>query len=360
MGADQPFCLAAAASARATRANSRDRAPLLDVLIALSVTPGCDTQCVAGHPCELNPAQQHVNDVLRSPGVARPSFPAGLGAELREQIEDEIAPHTAMLADRLFVSKFALSSVHGCEVRFLTLDNQPFRMSAAVAAGTVAHKAIQYSQHWDEPADPPQLVEAALQQLAADQDRAGEWFIAAAPAERAELRTEAVDRVTKFLESFPPLQRSWRAVPECALRQELVEGRIILSGRVDLVLGRTVGLVAGKAFVDFKTGSSHIGHADDLRFYALLEVMRLGVPPFRLASYYLDQGRLSVEDVTEGMLRSTARRVIDGITKLIELRAGSRPPTHSPGPNCRHCPALADCPVGRSFVAEADERSGLT
>jgi CRISPR/Cas system-associated exonuclease Cas4 (RecB family) len=315
---------------------------------------------VAEHRCELNPAQQHVNDTLRSPGLARPSFPSGLGQELREEIEHEVAPLTGSLTDRLFVSKFALASVHGCEARFLALDNLPFRMTAAVAAGTVAHKAIQYSQHWDEQADPYDLVEAVLQQLAADQDRVGEWFVGATPAARADLRTEAVDRVAKFLESFPPLQRSWRAVPECALRQELVEGRIVLSGRVDLVLGRTVGLVAGKAFIDFKTGSSYAAHTDDLRFYALLEAMRLGVPPFRLATYYLDQGRLSVEDVAEGMLRSTARRVIDGIVKLIELRGGSREPTHSTGPSCRHCPLLEACAPGLSFVAEADERSGLS
>jgi hypothetical protein len=315
---------------------------------------------VPQHETALNPAQEHVNNALRSPGVARPSFPADLGAELRQQVEDEVGPLGQTLEDRLWVSKFALSSVHGCEARFLAMDGQPFRMSPAVAAGTVAHKAIQYSQHWEDPPDPYQLVEAALQKLAADQERVGEWLVLATPAERAELRSEAVDRVAKFLECFPPLQRSWRAVPECALRQELAQGRIVLSGRVDLVLGRTVGLVAGKAFIDFKTGSSYAGHTDDLRFYALLEVMRLGVPPFRLASYYLDQGRLVVEDVTEGMLRSTARRVIDGVEKLIRLRAGARPPTRLPGSSCRRCPLLADCQPGKSFIAQADDEEGMT
>ena len=174
----------------------------------------------------------------------------------------------------------------------------------------------------------------------AEQDRNGLWLATASSAERAEVRGTAVDRVTKFLECFPPLRRSWWPVLESPLRAELGGGRIVLSGRVDLVLGRTVGLVAGKAFVDFKTGSRFPGHVDDLRFYALLETLRLGVPPFRLASYYLDQGDIVSEDVTEAVLEAAAARAADGVVKLVELRLAEREPTRRAGPSCRRCPLV--------------------
>jgi hypothetical protein len=302
----------------------------------------------------LNPAQEHANEILRSPGGARPTFPADLGDRLRAQLEADVAEAVAALedasVDRLYVGKYALASVHGCEARHLAQEAQPFRLGAAVVAGAAAHKAIQYSQHWDGRPVPAELVEAALAQLSAEQDRNGLWFEAASARDRAEVRSTAVDRVTKFLECFPPLRRAWRPVLENALRAALGGGRIILSGRVDLVLGQAHGLVAGKAFVDFKTGGAWSGHIDDLRFYALLEALRLGVPPFRLASYYLDQGDIFSEDVTEGLLTSAAARAADGIVKLVELKVGQREPSRRPGPACRRCPLNESCDDGHAYL----------
>lgn len=306
----------------------------------------------------LNPAQRQVDELLRSPGAARPSFPADLGERLRQELEDAVeglaAPGGAD-DGRLWVSKFALGAVHACEARFLHDDSRPFQLSPLVVAGTVAHRAIQFSQHWDEAVTAHRLVDEAAARLVDDQDRTGTWLLAASSAERADVRATAVDRVTKFLECFPPLRPSWRPVVESPMRVELAGGRVVLSGRVDLVLGRADGNVAGKAFVDFKTGGSHAGHADDLRFYALLEVLRLGVPPFRLASYYLDQGRLVTEDVTEALLHSASRRVAHGVVKLADLRSGVRAPERRPGSGCRWCPLVAGCDEGRRHLALACE-----
>jgi hypothetical protein len=307
---------------------------------------------------DLNPAQAHANELLRSPGGPRPTFPADLGTRLRAHLETDVAEAVTALeeasVDRLYIGKFALGSVHGCEARHVAQEAQPFRVGAPVVAGTVAHKAIQYSQHWDRQPVPAELVEAALAQLAAEQDRNGLWFEAASAPDRAEVRSAAADRVTKFLECFPPLRRSWRPVLESSLRAELGGGRIILSGRVDLVLGQSQGLVAGKAFVDFKTGGAWAGHADDLRFYALLEALRLGVPPFRLASYYLDQGDICSEDVNEDLLESAAARAADGIVKLVELKVGRRKPLRRAGPGCRRCPLNDSCADGHGYLVDRE------
>ena len=86
---------------------------------------------------------------------------------------------------------------------------------------------------------------------------------------------------------------------EAPVRAEFAEGKIILSGKVDLSLGKPYGNTAGKVLIDFKTGAFYPSHREDLRFYALLESIRLGVPPRMVATYYLDRSDFSIEHVTE-------------------------------------------------------------
>jgi hypothetical protein len=104
-------------------------------------------------------------------------------------------------------------------------------------------------------------------------------------------------------------------------------------------------------------------HPADLRFYALLETLRVGVPPFRLASFYLDSGEWRGEDLDEDLLWSTTYRVADGLDRLVALRLGGRPPTVSPGPGCRFCPVRPECPAGQRWangdVDDDDVSDGL-
>ena len=85
--------------------------------------------------------------------------------------------------------------------------------------------------------------------------------------------------------------------------------------------------------VDLKTGLRYQGHADDLRFYALVETLRIGVPPFRVATFYLDtarwEPRTSPRSCSSWPCAARSTRVI----KLAELRLGEREPRASqPGP----------------------------
>ncbi|HET7718366.1 MAG TPA: hypothetical protein VFK43_00270, partial [Acidimicrobiales bacterium] len=85
-------------------------------------------------------------------------------------------------------------------------------------------------------------------------------------------------------------------------------------------------------------------HRDDLRFYALLHTIRTGVPPFRVATYYLDSATFLPEDVTEDLLFDVALpRVVDGVTRVVELHLRSRAPRTTPGPLCSWCPRRLSC-----------------
>ena len=106
---------------------------------------------------------------------------------------------------------------------------------------------------------------------------------------------------------------------EAPIRAEFAQGAIILSGKVDLSLGKPLGTTAGKVIVDFKTGGFYSSHREDLRFYALLESIRLGVPPRMVATYYLDRSEFSSEHITENVLESALFRVEDGIEKIVNI-----------------------------------------
>lgn len=302
---------------------------------------------------ELNPAQVRINDALRGAGSPRPTFARDLDVQLRTRLEHDLDDVAASLADPLWVGKFALSAVHGCEARYLHLKGQPFVMSAAVAAGTVTHKAIQLGRFRDG-ATPAELVEDAFERIEDGGDRTGDWLRLASAADRAEVRSISVERVTQFEVCFPPIRRTWRCVAEMPVRAELCGGRVILSGRIDLAFGRPDGSVAGRAFVDLKTGGRHPAHGDDLRFYALIEALRLGVPPFRVGSLYLDAASLVAEDVTVDLLVAAAARTADGVRRLVALSAGDQP-EYRPGPACRWCPLRGSCTAGRSFLGSVDD-----
>lgn len=307
----------------------------------------------------LNPAQQQVLDLLGAPPEARPTFSPALRDTLLADIEDGLRDLLDELdpADPLFVSKHALSTVHACEARHVAERDLPFEWSVPLARGTVAHKAIELSIHWRGRPDPLQLVDESLARLAEGTDGLGDWLASCTEVERAEVRALANERVATFLECFPPIRASWIPVTEGRLRAEVLGGRVVFAGRTDLALGRPEGSTARKVVIDLKTGGFSVAHLDDLRFYALIETLRLGTPPRLLASYYLDAGRAQPEAVTEGLLRATAARAVDGTRALHELSVGSRAPIARASHSCRWCPALASCQVGQAHLGRSDDTS---
>ena len=307
-----------------------------------------------------NPAQQEVLATLGARPHERPAFDPRLKAELRAELEARLEPVAARVPDGdvLWVSKHLLGTVHGCEGLFIAQEAEEFEWSPATARGTVAHKAIELSVHWRGDPAPGLLVDEAIARLIAGTDRISGYLEGLGEAERAELRSEAVERTTMFVECFPPLESRWRPVTESRLRADLCDDRIVLQGKVDLTVGRPDGTRAGKVLLDLKTGGFGPAHRDDLRFYALVETLRLGVPPRLLATYYLDAARLQQEAVTEELLRSALERVVRGAAAVIELRHDGRSPVLRPGPPCRWCPRRPDCPEGLRWLEERDDQDG--
>ena len=304
----------------------------------------------------LNPAQQQVLDLLGAGREDRPTFDAALRTELRVELEDALEPLVEHLGrDNLFLNKHGLMQVHGCEGRYLAEEAEPFAWSPPIARGVVAHKAIELAVGWRGEPVPLEVVDEALARLSQGLDGVADFLQTASEADLAELRTLASDRVTTFLETFPPLKPAWRPVTESRVRVELHGGAVVLSGKIDLALGRADGTTAGKVLIDMKTGGSRAHHLDDLRFYALLETIKLGTPPRLLATYYLDQGQPVVEVVTVDVLAAALRRTTAGAARVVALTRRHEDPVLRPGPACRWCPAREGCVPGTTWIARDDD-----
>lgn len=304
----------------------------------------------------LNPAQAEAEELLREPRHERPVHRPELRSELRDLLHDELAEVAAWVDKPIRLAKHTLASVHGCEARFVHEERAPFVATAAVVRGTVAHKAIELSVSAGGNS-PGKLVDRAIARLFAGDDWAAQWLHASDELDRAEVRSIACDRVAKFMECFPPLRTGWRPVTESRWSHDVHGGTIRLTGKVDLTIGAADGMRAGKVVVDFKTGNRALTHVEDLRFYALLETLRVGVPPWKVVTAYLDSGTFAVEVVTEQALEAAARRVIAGAVKVAELRDGGREPELRGGPGCSWCPRVAECETGQRARAAWDELS---
>ena len=303
----------------------------------------------------LNPAQRRVIDLLGR-GAERAELPAGIHGELRAVLEEELEPLAEHLGDTpLWVSKHALATVHACEAHYVASVDDRFDWTPANARGIVAHRAIEILVHWQGDPAPADVVDETIARLTDEHDRGGiGGFLAAIdPYDRAELRGLAVEHVTAFTECFPRLKAAWRPRTEARMRVELLDGRVVLSGKVDLSLGRP----GDKVIIDLKTGYPRQQHREDLRFYALLETLSLGVAPRKLASYYLDAAATHPEDVTEGVLRAALRRTVDGIHRIVDVRGQHREPERTPGPQCNWCAVFEGCGPGRAARAAFDDES---
>jgi CRISPR/Cas system-associated exonuclease Cas4 (RecB family) len=297
----------------------------------------------------LTPVQLKTLETLRrssQPVMFDPDQLADISADMRaalDEFAERLEPN-----QQLWVNKHSIATVLDCEEFHLLPDD--FEWKPATAKGQVAHRAIQLTLSWRGDVNPTDLVDEAMARLADEERGIGQWIANLSPADEADLRGQSVERVTKFLESFPPLDKRSNPMTESSVRWPN-DGPIVLSGKVDLVMGRPRGAESSKVIIDLKTGRPSVRHRQDLGFYALLETLAKSVPPRKVATFYLDASEAQVEDVSERLLRTAMRRTLDGIHAIVELEAEGRPPIRRPGVTCRWCPLAVECDDGRAFLA---------
>jgi CRISPR/Cas system-associated exonuclease Cas4 (RecB family) len=305
----------------------------------------------ATEPPPLSPTQLRTLALLR-----RDPEPLEFDEEFVDELIERMREATLELSEalggaKLYVSKGWISKVLGCEAQHLGPDD--FAWTPATARGFVAHKAIELGLNWRREPVPSDLVDEALARLAEDASSKGAYVASTTDGEWAQLRSLAIERVTRFLQDFPPLPGSAQPMLEQSMRR--TSGTIDLAGKADLVIGKPEGRIAKRVIVDFKTGGRSPNHRQDLRFYALLETLQRSVPPRKLVTYYLDWAEAETEAVTEAILETALDRTLTAIERHVELTVGGRPPVKRPAMHCRWCPLLATCDEGRAHLAQLDD-----
>jgi len=316
---------------------------------------------------ELSPSQRRTLDRLIGSGE-RPLFSADVVSRLRDRIEEAV--RAVELAEPLWLGKSSLNDLARCAGLFDAVragERGPFSFTPRFAAGRLSHKAVELEVAGREDRDPHGLVEEAADRLVDDEAFRGFWD-GLDGLRRDETLMDAAKTLELFRSTMPPLRRMRRELApstEWHVRVELLGGAVMLSGTLDLVLGSASPVEAGRATrlaIDLKTGRAWPEHAEDMRFYALLLALRFGVPPYRVATLYLESGEWQAEDVDERILDRAAERVIGAVRAVAASEAG-RVLDLSPGHYCRWCPRSAVCPVSalppESDAAEPEELSSI-
>lgn len=299
---------------------------------------------------ELTSVQRRTLHDLVDVGEGVP-FDLGLEGRLRDEIERRLAPYAPHAPIRL--SKERLNDLARCQGLLASLlagEGEPFRYGARAAQGTLVHKAIELEVGSSTRMHPHELAQRAAEKLHTDRQFHPYWADLD-ELDRDGLLMGAVQTLESFRASFPPLSALRRALaPVCEhwLEASFAGGAVTVLGKVDLVLNRPDPLRATRVLVDLKTGRAWPDHPEDMRLYALLYTLRYGVPPYRVATLFLNSGRPQTELVTEEILEHAADRLIDAIVTIASISAGQTAELR-PGPHCVRCPRRSSCPVAAEF-----------
>jgi len=287
-------------------------------------------------------------DRLRAPGQPRPAVDPELAGGLREWLEDALADPVGALSGDLAdirVRKDALTQVLVCEGHFAASRAAPRTVTVELARGSLVDALF---RQWVTVGEVGEPLTDGLGALSVEGGGDGvvEYVTRLPMQRRRGLAAELAVHVDGIRRDWPVLSPAWLPRTQERVTVPLAGGRVVLSGVVDLALGGPAVDHAAVCLVEVKSGARRVEHRADLHFYALLETLRAGAPPFRVATYYSATGELDVESIGEHVLVGALQRVVTATTRMCRLASGSAP-VLTPNPLCAWCVGLPSCPPGQ-------------
>ena len=129
--------------------------------------------------------------------------------------------------------------------------------------------------------------------------------------------------VPRFAPGWMPRTDDRVAIP-------LAGGRVVLRGTFDLLVGIPRPGAASLCALGLSTGGTWVRARRSLHYLALLETLRSGAPPFRLALLESATGRYGVEDVREEHLRALASHLAAVLARDRRGESRDPPPRRTP------------------------------
>jgi len=256
---------------------------------------------------------QEVLTLLREGSGRRPRFDAGLAGGMRAWLEDaasELAQARGEGAEPLVLG----SRVLGPEaVRLPEVSTDPIGLEliTAVLVRALFRQVVLTGTVTDPLGDALDALRVEpgreellrqVEQMAAT-DRSG-------LAASLELHAAHLRRLTpRFAPGWLPRTADRVAIP-------LAGGRVVLSGVFDLLVGAPTSGPASVCALSLCTGDGWAQARTTLHFLALLETLRNGTPPFRVALLHTASGRYGVEDIREEHLNVIVSRLAQRMTEM--------------------------------------------
>jgi hypothetical protein len=123
---------------------------------------------------------------------------------------------------------------------------------------------------------------------------------------QAVLAERVAAHANRLGEVLPRLAPGWMPRTDDRVAIPLAGGRVVLHGVFDLLVGVPRRGEAALCALGLATGAPWAWERRSLHYLALLEMLRSGAPPFRIAVIESASGRFVVEDVHEDHLRAIA------------------------------------------------------
>jgi hypothetical protein len=241
--------------------------------------------------------------LLRGDATARPRFDPGLAGGLRAWLEDAAYDIVAARGDHappLFLG--ARQLLGSPDER-----RQDESVTDQLVLSRLAHALLRQLVHAGEITDPLGDAVDALR-TSGDDVEVRHVESLSETARRALSETLAVHarHLTALVPRFAP---GWMPRTNDRVAIPLGGGRVVLHGVFDLVVGLPQPRTASLCALGLSTGGPWVAERRSLHFLSLLETLRSGTPPFRLALLESASGRYGVEDVREEHLRAIASHI---------------------------------------------------
>lgn len=341
--------------AAALRAASTDQTEVFRWNLEGSVTFSCDTEPVDSHLAvavlyEERPSGEALLARIRGVGFTRPPPDVEIAAELRSRLDDRVKPLLRQLPEGVTVrvTKARLQQVLTCERNLVARLRDDVGATADVLRGRMLDRLfVQVVHGYPIGADP--VADAVAAAAADGDDSVADAWDALPRDEQAEVDEDVRHATADLVGRWPQLPSNALVRLQESVRVELAGGRVVLAGRVDLMVGMPTRAQVGTTLIDVKSGRWRFQDAVEAGWYALLETLRHEVPPFQAGTYYLRDGALDLQAITPEVLERAAARVVDGTDRLVRLATGTQPAV-TPNPLCPWCPVLAQCEPGRRHV----------
>jgi hypothetical protein len=266
------------------------------------------------------PAGGEVLALLRGDATARPSFDPGLAGGLRAWLEDaaygvvasrgELAP-ALVLGPREVLGTGPGSAGSGA-AGVADGEADDARLSEEAVVSRLVHvlfRRLVVDGAVGGAVDDP-LGDALDACRAEGPGGVGAATVASVEAmddgSRKALGTVVAGHAAHLADLLPRLAPAWMPRTDDRVAIPLAGGRIVLHGVFDLLVGLPRPDAASLCALGLCTGGSWARERRSLHYLALLETLRSGTPPFRLALLETGSGRYGVEDVREEHLRAIA------------------------------------------------------